>query len=312
MFSATGVWPLLAFLADGAGGAARRELADAVDLPADQAADRARELFGALDGLRGAESALGLWTKRTLELRERWAAGLPAGTHGVLTGDPTADQEALDTWARKRTGGLVDGMPIPVTEHTELVLAGALTLRTEWWSRFREGQMEPEDGPWRGRSLRGLFRSSTLLDRVAVADTPDGQVTEVKVLGNTAVDVHLLLGEEHMTPGQVLRAGIGVLERRHPVVPGPRLPFGDPGPGLRVRRVRHTWPAPPTLHVRTAAYDLAAHHDLLALHRLFGLTTARDTSMGHFPGISDFPLAIGSAAQAAVARFGPLGFRAGA
>ncbi|MEU0598864.1 serpin family protein [Streptomyces sp. NPDC006393] len=312
VFSAAGVWPLLAFLADGAGGAARTELAGAVGLPADQAAVHARELLGALDGLRGAESALGLWTKRTLALRERWAAGLPAGTHGVLSGDPAADREALDTWAHQRTGGLIDAMPVPVTEETQLVLAGALTVRTEWLRRFHEGLLEPGTGPWRGRSLRGLYRSSTLLDRVGVADTPEGHVTELRVLGNTAVDVHLLLGEEHMTPDQVLRAGIGVLGRRHSVVPGPRLPFGDAGPGLRVRRVRSTRPEPPTLHVRTVAYDLSAHHDLLALHRLFGLTTARDDSFGHFPGISDFPLAVGSAAQAAVATFGPLGFRAGA
>ncbi|MGW0080738.1 serpin family protein [Streptomyces sp. NPDC003393] len=312
VFSAAGVWPLLAFLADGAGGAARTELAAAVGLPADQAAAHARELLRALDSLRGAASALGLWTKRTLELREPWAAGLPAGTHGVLTGDPAADRQALDTWAHKRTGGLIDAMPVPVTQDTELVLAGALTVRTQWLSRFHEGVLEPEAGPWRGRALRGLFRSSTLLDRIGVVDTPEGHVTELKVLGNTAVDVHLLLGEEHMTPGQVLRAGIGVLERRHPVVPGPRLPFGDAGPGLRVRRVRNTRPAPPTLHVRTPAYDLSAHHDLLALHRLFGLTTARDDSAGHFPGISDFPLAVGAAAQMAVATFGPLGFRAGA
>ncbi|MGV9345455.1 serpin family protein [Streptomyces spiralis] len=312
VFSAAGVWPLLAFLADGAGGPARTELADAMGLPADQAAAHARELLSALDGLRGAGSALGLWTKRALELREQWAAGLPAGTHGVLTGDPAADKEALDTWAHKRTGGLIDAMPVPVTKETEMLLAGALTVRTEWLSRFHEGVLEPEAGPWRGRSLLSLFRSSTLLDRVGVADTPEGHVTELRVLGNTAVDVHLLLGEEHMTPGQVLRAGIGVLERRHSFVPGPRLPFGDAGPGLRVRRVRHTRPTPPTLHVRTVAYDLSAHHDLLALHRLFGLTTARDDSVGHFPGISDFPLAIGAAAQTAVATFGPLGFRAGA
>jgi serine protease inhibitor len=55
-----------------------------------------------------------------------------------------------------------------------------------------------------------------------------------------------------------------------------------------------------------------ADHDLLALHRLFGLTTARDTRQGHFPGISGSPLAVGAARQSAVAQFGALGFRAAA
>lgn len=71
-------------------------------------------------------------------------------------------------------------------------------------------------------------------------------------------------------------------------------------------------PVPPTLDVETVAFDLSARHDLLALHRVFGLTTARDTSRGHFPGISAFPLAIGSARQSTTARFGALGFRAAA
>ncbi len=69
-------------------------------------------------------------------------------------------------------------------------------------------------------------------------------------------------------------------------------------------------PQPPTLEVATVAYDMTAHHDLLARHRLFGLTAARDSTRGHFPGISGSPLAIGSARQSATARFGALGFLA--
>jgi hypothetical protein len=312
VFSAAGVWPLLAFLADGSGGAARAELADAVGMPTDQSADAARELLAALDAMRGVDSALGLWTKRTLELREPWGAGLPTEAHGVLTGELRADQEALDAWALKRTGGLIERMPVVLRDDTEMVLASALALRTEWLRRFRDGWLCPEAGPWRDRTLLGLRRESVLLDRVGVADTADGFVTELKVLGNTAVDVHLLLGEERMTPGQVLGAGVGILDRRFAVVPGSRLSYGDVGPGLRVEKERCLSPRPPTLDVTTVAYDMRARHDLLALHRLFGLGAARDSAGGHFPGISDVPLAIGSAEQSTMARFGALGFRTAA
>ncbi|MFJ9372398.1 hypothetical protein [Streptomyces sp. NPDC101455] len=48
VFSAAGVWPLPALLADGAGGAARAEPADAVGVPAGQSAAVARELVGGL------------------------------------------------------------------------------------------------------------------------------------------------------------------------------------------------------------------------------------------------------------------------
>lgn len=310
VFSAAGVWPLLALLADGAGGAARAELADAVGLPAGQSAAAARELLGGLAAMRGVDSALGLWTKRTLELRDEWAAGLPAEAHGVLTGDLGADRSNLDAWAAKRTGGLIERMPVALTDATELVLASALAFRTEWLRPFDEVPLESLY--WNDRVPLGLFRSTTLLDRIGVADTPDGHVTRLKVLGNAAIDVHLLLGEERMTSGQVLGAGVGILDGRHPVVPGDRLPYGDPGPGLRVEKERCTSPQPPSLDVTTVAYDMGAQHDLLALHRLFGLTTARDATRGHFPGISEFPLAIGSAEQSTMARFGARGFRAAA
>ncbi|MBX9362277.1 serpin family protein [Streptomyces sp. WAC04114] len=312
VFSAPGVWPLLAHLAAGADGVARGELAEALGVPARQAADAARELFAAMGAMRGLDTALGLWTQRTLELKEEWEAGLPSDAHGVLTGDPAVDHQALDAWTVKRTGGLIDRMPVTLTEDTRMVLASALTMRTQWLSPFHEVELETAYEPWVTKPRLGLWRSSAVLDRVGVADTPRGWVTELKVLGNNALDVHLLLGEQAMTPGQVLGAGIGILAGRYAVARGPQLPYGNVGPGLRVEKMRCTRPEPPSLEVTTAAFHMNASHDLLKLHRLFGLTAARDTSSGHFPGISDFPLAIGSAEQSTMAKFGALGFEAAA
>ncbi|MFJ8006461.1 serpin family protein [Streptomyces fagopyri] len=312
VFSAAGVWPLLAFLADGAGGAARTELADAVGLPAGEAAAAGRELLGGLREIRGLDSALGLWTERTLELRKEWEAGLPAQARGVLTGRPEDDAAALDSWAQKRTDGRISRLPADLGKGTELVVASALALRTEWFRPFTDGLLQPDAGPWLHRELRGLSRDTVLLDRVGVADTPHGAVTELKVLGTTGVDVHLLLGEERMSAGQVLGAGVDVLARRVRAVPGHELPYGEAGPGLRVSRERSRVPAPPSLHVTTVAFDLAADHDLLGLHELFGLSSARDARRPHFPGISDRPLCVGSARQSATAAFGALGFRAAA
>ncbi|MGW1781446.1 serpin family protein [Streptomyces sp. NPDC002143] len=313
VFSAAGVWPLLAFFADGATGPAREELAEALGVPAGEAAPAARELLATMASMRGLDTALGLWTKRTLELCEAWEAGLPAEAHGALTADPVADQKALNAWAAKRTGGLIERMPVVLTDDTEMVLASALTLRTKWLRPFDEVPLYSPH--WPGRTdptLLGLRRQTLLLDRIGVADTPDGHVTELKVFGTDGIDVHLLLGEEQMTPGQVLGAGVGLLAGRHPVIPGTMLPYGDVGPGLRVEKVRSMTPDPPTLDVMTAAFGVTADHDLLAHHELFGLTTARDAEQGHFPGISALPLAIGSAQQSAMAEFGAKGFRASA
>ena len=311
-FSAAGVWPLLAFLADGATGAARAELAEALGVPAEHAAATARELLTALESVSGLDSALGLWTHHTLPLRDEWRAGLPAGTHGVFGDDLVTAQERLDAWAAERTGGLVERMPVTLTREARMVLAGALALRTDWRQPFTETMLRPEAGPWQGRSLLGLSRRSVRPDRVGVTSTPDGFVTALTVPGDNGVDVHLVLGEERMTPGQVLGAGVGVVERALAVTGGGALPFGHVGPGLRVEQQPSVAPEPIALDVRTVAYEVRADHDLLALPGLFGLTTAQDLRQAHFPGVSAYPLAIGAARQSALARFGALGFRAAA
>ncbi|MCF2125889.1 serpin family protein [Strepomyces sp. STD 3.1] len=311
-FSAPGVWPLLAFLADGAAGAARSELEESLGVPAGRAAAAAGELLAGLGAVRGLETALGLWTGRALELRAEWTAGLPADAHGVLTGEAGADGPVLDAWAAKRTGGLIERMPVAVTPETELVLASALALRTRWLKPFDETYLAPEHGPWQGRELRGLERQSVLLDRIGVADTPGGHVTELKVLGDTAVDVHLLLGEEGMTPGGVLGAGVGILADSRRVTPGSRLPYGEVGPGLVVGRERTLTPRPPTLDVTTVAYGVTSDHDLLEHSGVFGLTAASRPVPGHFPGISAYPLCVDTARQSALARFDASGFEAAA
>ncbi|WP_435836946.1 serpin family protein [Streptomyces achromogenes] len=312
VFSAPGVWPLLAFLADGAAGPARAELAGALGVPADQAAGAARELLAGLAPVSGLDAALGLWTHHGLVLREEWRAGLPAGTHGRFGDDLVTAQERLDAWAAERTGGLVERMPVTLTRGTRMVLAGALTLRTRWRQPFTELPSQPDAGPWQGRTLRGLHRRSVRPDRVGVAGTPDGFVTALTVPGDNGVDVHLVLGEERMAPGQVLAAGVGIVERGLPLTAGGALPLGHVGPGLYVEQQPAVTPEPRTLDVRTVAYEVRADHDLLALSGLFGLTSAMDTGAGHFPGVSDHPLAVGEARQSAVARFGALGFQAGA
>ncbi|WP_416972071.1 serpin family protein [Streptomyces sp. 4F14] len=306
-FSAAGVWPLLAFLADGAGGAAREELAAATGVPAERAASLARELLGGLGEAAGVDSAAGVWARRGLELRETWGEGL---ARGALTGDPVADRGALDAWAREHTGGQIPAMPVTLDRSTELVLASALALRTRWEHRFHETILD--SAHWTDREYLGLRRRTETPDELAVASTPFGYVTRVRVLGTEGLDVHLLLGEPELSPARVLRAGVGMLRGEHPVVRGSELGLGDAGPGVRVRERASAVPAPVELDVLTAGFDLTARHDLLASGELFGLTAARDRSRGHFPGISGRPLAVSSAEQCAVAQFGAEGFEAAA
>ncbi|MFE4632677.1 serpin family protein [Streptomyces sp. NPDC056773] len=311
VFTAAGVWPLLALLADGAAGPARTELEEALGIPAGTAAGAARELLTALDGVRGLRTATGFWAARDVLLEEAWSAGLPAGTRGTLTGDEDTDRKALDAWACEHTDGLVEKMPVPVDEETRFVLASALTLRTRWIQPFEAWPTEIREGPWAGREVQGLVRSTALLDRVRVARAPGGPVTLLEVVGDGGVDVHLVLGEPQAAPGQTLRAGIAAVTREIPSTDASLLPEGNPGPGLEIRSVRSEH-REHRLVVRTVAFEVEAEHDLLDRAALFGLETARDVRTGHFPGISAEPLAVGSARQSAVARFHSEGFEAAA
>ncbi|MEV6332578.1 serpin family protein [Streptomyces sp. NPDC051909] len=309
VFSACGVWPLLAFLADGAAGPARAELEDALGVPAERAAEAARDLLAGVERIPGVGSAVGLWTRPDVEPHGSWVAGLPAATLGRLGPDDAENQRELDAWAAKRTDGLIPTMPVTVDETSKLVLAVAQALRTSWLRPFWEGGMLPDSGPWAGRELAALHRTTGLLDRVGVAETDAGPLTVLKVLGGTGIDVHLLLGPDEADRGTVLKGGLDVLSGTCRTVPGDLLPLGEPGPGLNVRHVRST-SRDPYLAVTTSPFSLTAEHDLLAHHEVFGLTTARDLERGHFPGISDFPLALTQAAQATVARFDAQGFEA--
>ncbi|MCX4782303.1 serpin family protein [Streptomyces sp. NBC_01264] len=311
VFTAAGVWPLLALLADGAAGPARTELEQALGIPADTAAEAARELLTALDSVRGLRAATGLWTRRDLPLEAAWSARLPAGTRATLSGDEDTDRKALDAWATERTDGLVEKMPVPVDEETRFVLASALTLRTRWIQPFEAWTTEIGEGPWAGREVQGLSRSTTLLDRVRVARAPGGPVTLLEVVGDGGVDVHLVLGEPQAPPGPTLQAGIAAVTRAIPSTGASLLPEGNPGPGLHIRSVRSE-SREHRLRIHTVAFEVEADNDLLDPARLFGLESARSTRTGHFPGISGEPLAVGSAGQSAVARFHSEGFEAAA
>ncbi|MFZ3495239.1 serpin family protein [Streptomyces sp. 5.8] len=313
VFTAAGLWPLLALLADGADDPARTELEQALGIPAETAAEAARELLAALDGVRGLRAATGVWARRDLPLEAAWSARLPAGTRSTLTGDEDTDRKALDAWAAERTGGLVEQMPVEAGPHVDLVLASALALNLTWEKPFSERPVQPSHGPWSGRRLRGLSVTHAFPERIRVARGSSGPVTLLRVPGAPGahgVDVHLVLGEPGAAPGEVLTTGISEVTGALASSTARELPDGAAGPGLSLRTVDSTSPDP-VARIGTVAFELRAEHDLLLHSELFGLTSAA-ARPGHFPGISSVPLAVGSARQSAVARFHAEGFEAAA
>ncbi|MEU0929854.1 serpin family protein [Streptomyces malaysiensis] len=313
VLAAAGVWPLLALLAGGAGGTVRQELEGALGVGADAATALGGEVLGALDGMAGVDAATGLWTRRDLPIRSGWEAALPPGVRATLTGDGERDRKELDAWASRRTRGAITEMPVPLTPATLLVLAGALTVRTDWVQPFRPGPLVPRSGPWRDRSLAGLTRFTEDLDGAlrVVPDTPAGPLTLSGVAGGNGLDVRLVLGAEGVPGGEVLEAGIGAVAGRYEGRPGSALPPGEAGPGVRVMEVPSRDPTP-RMALTTPRFTVQARHDLLRRAGLFGLRTAQDASRGHFPGISPAALALSSGEQSITASFSAEGFWAAA
>ncbi|WP_119727690.1 serpin family protein [Thermomonospora amylolytica] len=311
VFSGAGVWPLLAFLAEGAAGPGRDELQQAVGVDAAGAARAAREVLGVLDASPAVRSALGLWTGVGLPLRPEWAGQIPADTRGELTGKPREDQERLNAWADERTGGLIPAMPVEIDEDTRLVLAGALTVRTAWDHPFSEVPDRPAAGPWADREIAVLRRALWTFDDLRAADAPGGPLTMLRVAGSGEIDVHLLLGDPARFAGDVLAAGVAALAGRHRITGGSALPEGDAAPGVVVRTVESFTPGD-VLYQAVPRFTVTSSHDLLKVPEVFGLQSVTDRGRGHFPGISAEPLAIGQARQDALASFQALGFEAAA
>ncbi|MEV4413072.1 serpin family protein [Catellatospora sp. NPDC049609] len=289
--SGAGVWPLLAYLAPAADGAGRDELTAAAGVSADEAAAGAAALVGLLGSAPGLHAAIGAWVHPRLELRAQWRDSLPAGAVGVLE-----EQAVLDAWVREQTGGLLDRMPLEIDSETLLVLASALVARTRWVEPFDHGMLIVRDGPWSGRRLAGLHRSTADRDQLAVYETPVGPVTLLTVEGTDGIDVDLAIG--------LPDAPAAVPSRR-----GSQFTEGETAPGVSVE---FDWSHDdtPELMVSLPRFTVTSSHDLLAHPDVFGLRTVSDLSRQRLPGVSDFPLGVGAAAQDLTASFTAEGFEA--
>ncbi|MFJ5927204.1 serpin family protein [Kitasatospora sp. NPDC092948] len=311
VWTAVGVWPLLAMLAAGAGEPVRSELGRALGVSAEEAPAAARELLGLVRRTPGCAAALGLWTAERVEVEPGWVAQLGASSWGRLTGEVAADRAALDRWAAERTGGLVRQLPMDLAG-AELVLASAVTVRTDWAAPFRRGRFPVAGGPWAGREFEQLARSGPeLFERISVAETSAGPVTEVRVVGDGEVDVHLVLGGRDAAPGAVVAAGFELVSGGAGRLPVADRVDGKPWPGLELTTVESA-SSGDVGELRTAGFTVRAEHDLLSAAELFGLRTAvRDGDW--FRGISrSFPLKVSQARQVAMAEFSAKGFEAGA
>ncbi|GAA3451217.1 hypothetical protein [Dactylosporangium matsuzakiense] len=278
VFSAAAVYPLLALLASVASGRARLELSavapQTMRLPV--------------------RSALGLWTREGVPLTLDWAARADPR----LTGDPLIDRPLLDAWAAAQTGAPVPPLPFTAADPDTVVLAAALAVTADWVIPFTDGVLRPAAGPWAGRRLASLHRRDPDLTALRAVKSPSAVVTLLTVRGTADIDVVLCTAAGAAPPPDVLATAVETFAT---------APVARKGPGITSALVDAADPAP-ELVVKIPRFAAAATHDLLRSADVFGLRAAAETAL--FPGISDEPLRVATAAVSAAAAFTAPGFRA--
>ncbi|WP_432946876.1 serpin family protein [Kribbella sp. CA-253562] len=316
VISGLGLWPLLALLATAADEPGRSELAAAADVDASTAARDAVDLIHTLDESADLHAALGVWVSDQLKLSESFDTVLPTELTGTLTGDPSADKAKLDAWAAQHTDNLIREMPLEVSPDLAVVLASALSLRTTWTRPFREQIKRVPTGPWSG-NWHWLDRTDPDLDTVRVYDDPvAGPLTVVTVQGDADVDVLLGIGSPETPHSDVLAALVTAAASPASGRPGSILiTQAEPSEALApALTLAQTTSPKPDVSLNLPSFNVAADHDLLPLHELFGLTTVTRPPgrEGHFSAISPTPLVVSQAKQSVLARFYATGFEAAA
>jgi hypothetical protein len=151
--SALGAWLLVALCAPLADNADRAELAEVLGADPMQAARFAAGLLTEPHPLVAAAAAMWMAPAVTTPIMEQWRDGLP---QGATTGDiPT--QQALDSWAKACSLGLIDRFPIKLTPDIVCLLATALATKVSWEVPFEVVEAAAlAPSPWATRLHRVL------------------------------------------------------------------------------------------------------------------------------------------------------------
>ncbi|MFJ3935924.1 serpin family protein [Streptomyces parvus] len=201
--SPAGLWLALAAVAAGARGGTAAELRALLGTADREAAPAATEVARELAKTGALGVATRVWSR--VPVLRAYREALPD-----VRFDPM-DPAAVDAWVREATGGLIERLPLEITDDTLLALVNVLALKARWEKPF-EG--------WRTRDLpftdaAGTVREvPTMGTDVPVADAWTAGGTYVVELrcaqepgGAPGARVRLVLGEPGAGPERVLPVG---------------------------------------------------------------------------------------------------------
>ncbi|ROQ69284.1 serpin B [Streptomyces sp. 840.1] len=211
--SPAGLWLALAVVAAGARGETADELRAVLGVAERQAADavtaRVREL-AVTDALGVATR---VWTR--VPVYREYREALPGIGFGPM------DTTGVDAWVREATGGLIERLPLDISDEMLLVLANVLALKARWDEPF-----DPEetcdlpftDAAGARRAVPTMYTTRAPWDGWTVRGT---QVVELRCRtersGGAPARVRLVLGAPGAGAADVLPAGWAPQELRTPL-----------------------------------------------------------------------------------------------
>ncbi|MFJ9107759.1 serpin family protein [Streptomyces sp. NPDC102283] len=280
--SPAGLWLALAAVAAGARGATAAELRALLGTADREAAPAVTAVARALAGTGALGVATRVWSR--VPVFPAYQEALPD-----VRFDPM-EPAAVDAWVREATGGLIERLPLELTDATLLALVNVLALKARWEDPFEAT---------RTRNL--LFTDAagavgpvpTMIKDVPSADawTVDGTyVVELRCErepgGRPGARVRLVLGEPGAGAARVLPVGWAPRGAGAPL-DADRVTIGLPRLGLRTR-------VPVTDHLPALGVRLAA------------------SDAADFSGLSPERLAISAVVQEAVLKIAEEGVEAAA
>ena len=252
-----------------AGRGAAESLAEALGMPGEAAARRAREL---LDHPHPAvAAATAAWTRAAPAAAARWLAALPASVER----GPVPSQDAADAWARQHTLDMIDHFPLTL-DHTVLcVLANALATRISWTHPFTTTGSDVFRSDWRER-VATVLRTPDRGHTCAIARHPVAGEVALHRAGAEGLAVTSVVAAPHVPAAAVLAAAHDAARDRVEHLSLADLPLGDgpawtvtesTGSGDRVSAVLPAWSATSEHDLRAPSFGFDAAAAVLA--RLF-------------------------------------------
>ncbi|MER5981600.1 serpin family protein [Streptomyces sp. NPDC001787] len=299
--SPAGLWLALAAVAAGARGETADELRALLGVAEREAGPAVTEAARELARTEALGVATRVWSR--VPVYRAYRESLPDIRFGAM------DPAQADAWVREVTGGLIERLPLEITDETLLVLVNALALKARWEVPF-EGRRTRDalftDAAGVTRPVPTMHKGVALSDAWTVggayvvelrcelrsrteagAGTPDGGTPAAGTSGGGApARVRFVLGEAGAGAAQVLPAGWAP---------------------------RESGTAPDADDVTIAVPRLTLRTTVQASEQLPALGVRRATSDGaEFPGLSPEPLAISQVVQEAVLKIAEEGVEAAA